>query len=158
MSFLMFNYILTKWHPICRAQVCVNLQHSLVRVYLQHSFLQANIGELCYYTDQCLGNAECKLNRCTCPPRTVSSNGTCVINTNCASYQILAGALCLDTVSIGMVCEDNSQCIGKDNLHMYLWWKIISGLLIEGFVVLTKQNVRYFSNAFFSVLFTTTIN
>ncbi|CAG9539062.1 unnamed protein product [Cercopithifilaria johnstoni] len=71
----------------------------------------AKINEFCYYTKQCQGNATCRRDKCTCPPGTINSNGTCIINTKCQPYQISINNSCLDTVPIGMACQDNSQCI-----------------------------------------------
>uniref|UniRef100_A0A915Q447 EGF-like domain-containing protein n=1 Tax=Setaria digitata TaxID=48799 RepID=A0A915Q447_9BILA len=73
--------------------------------------LCAKIDEFCYYTEQCQGKSLCKASRCTCPTGTIIFNGTCVINPKCQPYQILISGSCLDTVSIGMICQDNAQCI-----------------------------------------------
>lgn len=74
---------------------------------------QVQIGQFCYYNQQCLGNSNCTSNRCTCPTGTILSNNMCMSNSNCRSYQVYVNGQCLDTVSIGMQCTDNSQCIGK---------------------------------------------
>ncbi|KAK6102670.1 EB module family protein [Brugia pahangi] len=78
-------------------------------------FKLAKIGEFCYYTEQCEMNAICQADRCICPPGTINSNDTCIINSNCQPYQISINDSCLDTVSIGMTCQDNSQCIESSN-------------------------------------------
>ncbi|KAM3722610.1 Prion-like-(Q/N-rich) domain-bearing protein [Dirofilaria immitis] len=74
-------------------------------------FKMAKIEESCYHTKQCEGNAICQRNRCMCPPGTINSNGTCIINLNCEPYQISINDSCFDTVSIGMTCQHNPQCI-----------------------------------------------
>lgn len=74
--------------------------------------MQVKIDEFCYNTKQCQGNAICQTNKCICPSGTINSNDTCVINPKCQPYQVSINGSCLDTVSIGMACQDNSQCIG----------------------------------------------
>uniref|UniRef100_A0A0R3S4D7 EB domain-containing protein n=1 Tax=Elaeophora elaphi TaxID=1147741 RepID=A0A0R3S4D7_9BILA len=81
------------------------------------SELNAKIDDFCYYTKQCQGNATCRRGKCTCPSGTVNSNDTCIVNPKCQSYQIFINDSCLDTVSIGMTCRDNSQCIGKNLIN-----------------------------------------
>ncbi|VDK77194.1 unnamed protein product [Litomosoides sigmodontis] len=74
-------------------------------------FNMAKINDFCYYTKQCQGNATCQSGKCTCPSGTVNFNNTCIINAKCQPYQISVNDSCLDTVSIGMTCQHNSQCI-----------------------------------------------
>ncbi|VBB32437.1 unnamed protein product, partial [Acanthocheilonema viteae] len=74
-------------------------------------FNTVKIDDFCYHTKQCQRNATCQRGKCTCPPGTINSNNTCIINTKCQPYQISVNDTCLDTVSIGMTCQDNSQCI-----------------------------------------------
>uniref|UniRef100_A0A1I7W568 EB domain-containing protein n=1 Tax=Loa loa TaxID=7209 RepID=A0A1I7W568_LOALO len=97
---------------VVRDGLCIKEQCSSNEVMISKiCFKTAKIGEFCYYTKQCEGNAVCQAGKCTCPSGTIKSNDTCVINSKCQPYQVSVNNSCLDTVSIGMTCQDDSQCI-----------------------------------------------
>uniref|UniRef100_A0A9J2PLV9 EGF-like domain-containing protein n=1 Tax=Ascaris lumbricoides TaxID=6252 RepID=A0A9J2PLV9_ASCLU len=76
-------------------------------------YAKAEIDEFCLYNEQCEGNSLCTQNRCICPSGMVSANGRCVPSTQCQPYQVFENGQCLDTVSIGMKCTANVQCIAS---------------------------------------------
>uniref|UniRef100_A0A0N5AHW5 EB domain-containing protein n=1 Tax=Syphacia muris TaxID=451379 RepID=A0A0N5AHW5_9BILA len=99
--------------------VCINNGNgrcSSNQVYVNNQcFNLAQIGEMCYYNDQCLGYSQCTSNYCRCPDNMSVVSGYCesVTSTaNCASYQINVNGQCLNQVTIGMECSSTLQCIG----------------------------------------------
>ncbi|VDK73185.1 unnamed protein product [Onchocerca ochengi] len=97
---------------VVRNGLCIKEQCSSSEIMIDGICLKKiKIDEPCYHTKQCEGNATCQRGRCTCPSGTINSNGTCTINPNCQPYQVTVNNSCFDTVSVGMICQHNSQCI-----------------------------------------------
>uniref|UniRef100_A0A0N4UMW7 EB domain-containing protein n=1 Tax=Dracunculus medinensis TaxID=318479 RepID=A0A0N4UMW7_DRAME len=74
---------------------------------------KVDFGEFCYLNEQCSKNASCITNRCQCPKGMVITNGLCAMNSQCYEYQVSVNGICMDSVSIGMKCAADSQCIGQ---------------------------------------------